>query len=217
MSDDDYIINKKEKTENNTKKYKNDLEKIFNSESLLPKGTDNDWFEPLPENITVKNRHLHLISPVKYLGVNTGDGPRDYQKDLRNLPNPPKITVSPWLQSTIEPDKTLKAITCEETETETKSENEDLFDECITKERLESWRYQRDHIPVPKYPVAPWLESTIESDTTLKTVISEKIETKKSDNYKLNTLKIKYFISGVGCTLLIYSVYRYLITDGSLD
>ncbi|AYV76664.1 MAG: hypothetical protein Terrestrivirus11_5 [Terrestrivirus sp.] len=182
--------------------------KKYNTEDFLPKvmnlpneDISYDWFEPLPENITVKNRHLHLISPVKYLGVNTGDGPRNY-RDLRSLPTAPKITVSPWLQSTIEPDKTLKAITSEETETETETKNEDLLDKCITKERLERWRYQPDHIPKPKLIVKPWEINT--ADTISVT------DERKHYN-KLNMLKIKYFISGVGCTLLIYSVYRYLI------
>ena len=82
---------------------------IFKSENYLPKETNQDWFEVMPEPISVKNRHLINVS--RPVGVNTiGNSLRNPSYDLRGTPPCPKFVVSPWSQSTIEPDYNIKGL-----------------------------------------------------------------------------------------------------------
>ena len=84
-------------------------EDIFNADNFLPKETNKDWFEVMPEPISVKNRHLINVS--RPIGVNTiGTSLRNASYDIRGSPPCPKFVVSPWLQSTIEPDYNLKGL-----------------------------------------------------------------------------------------------------------
>lgn len=88
-------------------KYK--LDEIFNSGNLLPKSRKNDWFEVLPEAISAKNRHL--INVAKPIGINTiGTSLRNPSWDIRGTPTCPKFVVSPFMQSTIEPDTNMKSL-----------------------------------------------------------------------------------------------------------
>jgi hypothetical protein len=88
-------------------KYK--LDEIFNSDNFLPKYKRDDWFEVLPEAISVKNRHLINVS--KPIGINTiGTSLRNPSWDIRGSPACPKFVVAPWMQSTIEPDTNLKSL-----------------------------------------------------------------------------------------------------------
>ena len=65
----------------------------------------------MPDAISVKNRHLINIS--KPIGVNTiGTSLRNPSHDIRGTPSCPKFVISPWLQSSIEPDHNLKGL-CE--------------------------------------------------------------------------------------------------------
>lgn len=83
-------------------------EEIFNVDKLLPKETRDDWFDVMPEPISVKNRHL--INVTRPIGVNTiGTSLRNPSHDLRGTEPCPKYVVSPWLQSSIEPDTNLKS------------------------------------------------------------------------------------------------------------
>lgn len=77
---------------------------IFRSEDYLPKEVNKDWFEVMPEAISVKNRHLINIS--KPIGIDTQSSTlKNPSYDLRgNGVANPKFVVSPWLQSSIEPD-----------------------------------------------------------------------------------------------------------------
>lgn len=84
-------------------------EQIFDVNNFLPKETNKDWFEVMPEPISVKNRHL--INTSRPIGVNTiGTSLRNASYDIRGSPPCPKFVVSPWLQSTIEPDYNLKGL-----------------------------------------------------------------------------------------------------------
>jgi hypothetical protein len=84
-------------------------DEIFKSENYLPKETNKDWFEVMPEPISVKNRHLINVS--RPVGVNTiGNSLRNPSYDLRGSPPCPKFVVSPWAQSTIEPDYNIKGL-----------------------------------------------------------------------------------------------------------
>jgi len=92
-----------------TNKYKSS--EIFNSRALLPdeKSNNPDWFDVLPEAISVKNRHLINVS--KSIGINTiGSSLRNPSYDIRGSPPNPKFVISPWGQSTIEPDNNFTSL-----------------------------------------------------------------------------------------------------------
>lgn len=78
-------------------------EDIFNSMDFLPQQKNKDWFEVMPEPISIKNRYLINVS--RPIGVDTiGTTHRNQSYDIRGtIPNPKQV-VSPWLQSSIEPD-----------------------------------------------------------------------------------------------------------------
>ena len=75
----------------------------------LPQEVNDDWFEVQPEPISVKNRHLiNITTPI---GVNTiGTSLRNASWDIRGTPACPKYVVSPFLNSSIEPDTNLKPL-----------------------------------------------------------------------------------------------------------
>ena len=82
-------------------------EDLFNVDKMLPQEVNDDWFDVQPEPVSVKNRHL--INTTKPIGVNTiGTSLRNASYDLRSSEACPKFTVSPWLQSSIEPDHNLR-------------------------------------------------------------------------------------------------------------
>ena len=82
---------------------------LFNADNFLPKDTNQDWFEVMPEPISIKNRHLINVS--RPIGVNTvGNSLRNPSYDVRGTPPCPKFVVSPWMQSTIEPDYNIKGL-----------------------------------------------------------------------------------------------------------
>jgi hypothetical protein len=80
----------------------------FNASSLLPKEEKQDWFEDVtPQKI--KNRHL--INIYRPIGVNTVITSRkNGSLDLRGNPVNPKTFVSPFLNSSIEPDVNARGI-----------------------------------------------------------------------------------------------------------
>jgi hypothetical protein len=78
-------------------------EDLFDVDQYLPQEVNDDWFEVLPEAVSVKNRHL--INIVKPIGVNTlVQSNRNSSYDIRGTPSCPKFVVSPWNQSSIEAD-----------------------------------------------------------------------------------------------------------------
>ena len=80
----------------------------FNASALLPKEEKQDWFEDVtPQKI--KNRHL--INIYRPIGVNTVITSRkNGSLDLRGNPVNPKTVVSPFLNSSIEPDVNARGI-----------------------------------------------------------------------------------------------------------
>jgi hypothetical protein len=91
------------------KKRKLTDEDIFRSEDYLPQELNKDWFEVMPEPISVKNRHL--INVTRPVGVNTvGNSHRNMSYDIRGTPVVAKSIISPFLQSSIEPDTNLKGL-----------------------------------------------------------------------------------------------------------
>lgn len=84
-------------------------EDLFDVDKYLPQEVNDDWFEVTPEPISVKNRHL--INITKPVGINTiGTSLKNASWDLRGSPACPKFVVSPWLQSSIEPDTNIKPL-----------------------------------------------------------------------------------------------------------
>lgn len=83
-------------------------EEKFNASELLPKEEKQDWFEDVtPQKI--KNRHL--INIYRPIGVNTVITSRKNPSlDLRGNPVNPKTFVSPFLNSSIEPDVNARGI-----------------------------------------------------------------------------------------------------------
>lgn len=94
-----------------TKRTPNDVKELFDVNKMLPQEIEQDWFDVEPLLTTKKIRGTHLINPKVLIGVNTVQSSlRNGTHDIRgDIPNP-KIQVSPWLNSTIEPDTNLKGI-----------------------------------------------------------------------------------------------------------
>ena len=82
----------------------------FNSGELLPKEVNNDWFETDFSHAQVNVDDSNLVVTDRYIvGVNTvGQSLKNPSYDIRAAPACPKFTVSPWGQSTIEPDFNIK-------------------------------------------------------------------------------------------------------------
>jgi hypothetical protein len=80
----------------------------FNASALLPQEEKQDWFEDVtPQKI--KNRHL--INIYRPIGVNTVITSRkNGSLDLRGNPVNPKTFVSPFLNSSIDPDVNARGI-----------------------------------------------------------------------------------------------------------
>lgn len=81
---------------------------MFNIDNYMPGDQHENWFDSMPESISVKNRHL--INITKAVGNNTvGSSLKNPSYDIRGNEACPKFVVSPWLQSSIEPDINIKS------------------------------------------------------------------------------------------------------------
>jgi hypothetical protein len=94
-----------------SKRTPEDIRQQFDIDKVLPQEIEEDWFDVEPLLTTKKIKGTHLLHPKVHMGVNTvGSSLRNGTHDLRgDIPNP-KINVSPWNNSTIEPDTNLKGI-----------------------------------------------------------------------------------------------------------
>lgn len=82
----------------------------YNVNSFLPQQKEKDWFETI-ETVDVKNSHL--INIYRPIGANTiGNTHKGAIYDIRGLDKAvcPKFVVSPWLQSSWEPDRSSKSL-----------------------------------------------------------------------------------------------------------
>ena len=81
-------------------------EEKFNSSALLPKEQNNDWFDTcadVTKGLKIKNRHLININrPIGVATISTQRKNPSY--DVRGNPANPKYVVSPFLNSSYEPD-----------------------------------------------------------------------------------------------------------------
>jgi hypothetical protein len=84
----------------------------YKSSDYLPQDVNDEWFETDFSNAKYQVDDDKLINTDKYVvGINTvGQSLKNPSYDIRGtIPNP-KVTVSPWNQSTIEPDFNLKSL-----------------------------------------------------------------------------------------------------------
>lgn len=87
------------------------IKEELNSDNYLPKQQQSDWFDVEPIQGSKKIRGTHFIHPKVWHGVNTvGSSLRNASYDLRGNVPVPKINVSPWLNSTIDPDTNIMGI-----------------------------------------------------------------------------------------------------------
>ena len=76
---------------------------LYDSNKLLPGETNKDWFEVMPDPIKIKNRHL--VNVVKPIGLDTvGSSKKNMSRDIRGDVLNPKRIISPWMNSSIDPD-----------------------------------------------------------------------------------------------------------------
>ena len=77
---------------------------VLSPEELLPKDVESVWAQSVPSgqgSLSDKN----FLNAGFHVGVNTvGQSLRNANRQLRSEPPNPQVKVSPWLQSTIEPD-----------------------------------------------------------------------------------------------------------------
>lgn len=79
----------------------------FNAEALLPKESNKDWWSDPYSSTSVKN--THLINIYRPIGVNTIQTTlKNPSHDIRGSPPNPKYAVSPWQNSSYEPDTNLR-------------------------------------------------------------------------------------------------------------
>jgi len=97
------------KNKNFIKQTPEDLNDLFDVKKMLPQEEHEDWFDIEPLASAKKIQGTHLIHPKIHMGVNTVmSSLRNATHDIRGDIPCPKIKVSPWLNSTIEPDTNLK-------------------------------------------------------------------------------------------------------------
>lgn len=82
----------------------------FNVDSFLPKEYTKDWFDTI-DSVNVKG--AHLINIYRPIGVNTiGNTHKCASYDIRGTGDAicPQYVVSPWLQSSVQPDRSSKPL-----------------------------------------------------------------------------------------------------------
>jgi hypothetical protein len=83
---------------------------ILAPEDLLPKDSDTTWAKNSPST-SGSLGDQNLLNAGFHVGVNTvGQSLRNANRQLRSDPPNPQVKVSPWMQSTIEPDINRKPL-----------------------------------------------------------------------------------------------------------
>jgi len=157
----------------------------------------NDWFQEIPNDIDKHKIDITKpISPSSLIGVNTIAKSQTPCYEL-NKSIAPKIIISPWLQSSAEPDCSIKKTNVEQSQTEinknsTNKINTDIHDWFETIESVnvknshlinvyrpintnticqETKKYdikKLDNAVCPKFVVSPWLQSSVTPDRSFK-------------------------------------------------
>jgi hypothetical protein len=77
---------------------------IVNPEDLLPRDENSQWAQLNPRGSGELN-NVNLLSAGYLAGINTvGSSLRNANLQLRSEPPNPQVQVSPWMNTTIEPD-----------------------------------------------------------------------------------------------------------------
>jgi len=83
---------------------------VLGSGDLLPKDENKDWFQ-VPNSKFNLMQAIDLEIPEIKIGIDTvGQSRKNATYDLRACPPNPKFVVSPWSNSTIEPDYNTKPL-----------------------------------------------------------------------------------------------------------
>ena len=83
-------------------------EELFNSARYLPQEVNDDWFEVPHEPVSIKNRHLiQTVRPESIDSIATSQ--KNATWDIRGNEACPKFVVSPWMNSSIEPDYNIRS------------------------------------------------------------------------------------------------------------
>ena len=79
-------------------------QQVLNPDDLLPKDTNSDWARLNPRGNGELN-NVNLLQAGYLNGINTvGSSLRNANLQLRSEPPNPQVSVSPWMNTTIEPD-----------------------------------------------------------------------------------------------------------------
>ena len=83
---------------------------ILDAKDLLPHDKDSEWAKNSPSTKGALG-DKNLLNAGFHIGVNTvGQSLRNANRQIRSEPPNPQVKVSPWLQSTIEPDINRKPL-----------------------------------------------------------------------------------------------------------
>lgn len=91
------------------KKYRiqgrDEIEDQFDIDQMLPRESNEDWFDAEPLMTTQRIGGRTLIDPAKHIGINTvNTSNKNISYDIRGTPPVPKLMISPFNNSTIEPE-----------------------------------------------------------------------------------------------------------------
>ena len=106
---DDHEGEEKDNEENEVEAVQENNQPLDSNDLLPVRGSDEENIFDDPQGDLAIDQQ-NLVTTDKYsIGVNTvGQSLRNASYDIRSAPANPKNTVSPWLQSTIEPDINIK-------------------------------------------------------------------------------------------------------------
>lgn len=92
------------------KRSREEIDKQFDVNELLPKDFEDDFFDIEPLQVQHIN-DSHLIHPVKHMGTDSrGASLKNASRDLRGDIPIPKRDVGPFLQSDIDPDNNIRGL-----------------------------------------------------------------------------------------------------------
>ena len=78
----------------------------LNPSDLLPGNADSEWAQSVPSS-----GNGNFLDAGYHVGVNTvGQSLRNANRQLRSEPSNPRVKVSPWMQTTIDPDSNRKPL-----------------------------------------------------------------------------------------------------------
>lgn len=92
-------------------KTQEEIKDLFDVDKMLPQQIEDDWFDIGPLQDTKKIKGSNLINPKHHMGINTiATSSKNMSRDIRGDIVTPKVNISPWMNSSIEPDPTLRGL-----------------------------------------------------------------------------------------------------------